>query len=85
MTDIIMPPSIRPKGWGRRNPHCGDYTRKRGNKTNDKTALAISNGFDKISLFFTGRKAVKKPSLVSSNNPFANVINKLLNFNKEVK
>ena len=76
--NILMPPSRRPKGIGRRNPHDSKYTKKQKPR-NDNLALDISDGFDKISLFFTGRKRAKGVEPVdNSKNPFMNVINKLI-------
>ena len=85
--NIYRGPSRRPKGMGRRNPHSSEHTRKlKGRHTQyDKTALAISNGLDKISLFFTGKPHMEKVKAPVSSNPFAGLINKLLTFNKKDK
>lgn len=55
--DLIMPPSGKPKGMGRKNPHSGIFTR--GTKQSSPHAIAISNGLDKINFFFTGSKQNK--------------------------
>ena len=78
-----MPPTTRPKGLGRRNPHSAIYTRKSVNKNTDKEAelagLAISNGLDKISLFSTGKSNMLKKPVINKSNPFKKMMDIILN------
>lgn len=76
---VVMGPSRRPKGLGRRTPHSGRFTRKTC-QTFDHS-IAISDGLDKISLFFTGKQIKRKP-VISKTNPFKKLMDKLLKFVK---
>ena len=80
--NIVMPPSSRPKGLGRRHPHSSNFTRNRAKGNTDKeadiAAIAISNGLDKISLFFTGKKTNRKVT-INKTNPFEKMMNFILN------
>lgn len=83
--NIIMGPSKSPKGMGRRNPHSSFYTRKGVNPNTDIdaeiAAINISNGLDKISLFFTGNLPNRKP-VIPKENPFKAMMDSILKFNK---
>ena len=80
---VKIPATLRPQGLGRRNPHNAYYTRKNVNKNTDKEAelagLAISNGLDKISMFFTGKSNMLKKPIINKSNPFKKMMDIILN------
>lgn len=78
--NIIRGPSRSPKGLGRRNPHSSAFTRK-SVKSSSGQAINISNGLDKISLFFTGKQIKRKPVILKL-NPFKKMIESILKFTK---
>lgn len=73
--NIVMPPSRKPKGLGRRNPHSGEFTRK---GTGSKHGAAISRGLNKISIFFSGKPLHKPAKPRVSTSPFTKMMNTIL-------
>lgn len=74
--NIYMPPTGKPKGMGRKNPHSGNFTR---NSKPISNLDRMMKGFDKINIFFTGQpvtKPVKKAPMF--NNPFTSMMNTIL-------
>lgn len=76
---IPMPPSGRPKGLGRRNPHSGEFTRS---SASSKRGIDIHNGLNKISIFFNGKPSYKPAKPRVSKNPFTKMMNFMLRGNK---
>lgn len=66
---------VRVKGMGRRHPHSGVYTRK---SSDTKHGIAISNGLNKINMFFSGQPFHKPVKPKVSTNPFTKMMNTIL-------
>ena len=73
--NIYMPPTIKPKGLGRRKPHSAQFTRK---GSSSRHGAAISNGLNKISIFFTGKALYKPTKPKIQTNPFTKMLNTIL-------